>query len=220
MAKFDLKNKALDLRKSGQSYGQIKQALGVSKSTLSLWLRGYPLSWERIRSLRDVSEVRIEKFRQTMLAKRERRFADICKAEKAKLIPLSRRELYIAGLFLYWGEGLKDLRYSIALYNTNPQMIKFALSWYIKILRVPQEKIKIKLHLYRNMNIAEQQRFWSKALGLPVSQFSTPYIKAVSSAGLNHKGAFGHGTCSLVVNDVLLKERIMAGIKAVADYYG
>lgn len=220
MAKFDLKNKALDLRKSGQSYSQIKQALGVSKSTLSLWLRGYPLSRERIRLLRDVSVVRIEKFRQTMMAKRERRFADAYSAEKAKLIPLSNRELYIAGLFLYWGEGLKDLRYSIALYNTNPQMIKFALSWYIKILRVPREKIKIKLHLYRNMNIAEQQRFWSKALGLPVSQFSTPYIKAVSSTVLNHKGAFGHGTCSLVVNDVLLKERIMAGIKAVADYYG
>jgi hypothetical protein len=220
MAKYDLRQKALDLRKVGQSYTQIKQALGVSKSTLSLWLRGHPLSKERIRLLRDVSEVRIEKFRQTMSAKREQRFADACDVEKANLIPLSDRELYIAGLFLYWGEGLKDLRYSIALYNTNPQMIKFALYWYTKTLLIPRQKIKIKLHLYRDMDVEDQQRFWSKALSLPISQFANPYIKAVSKTGLNHKGGFGHGTCSLVVHDVLLKEKIMAGIKAVADYYG
>ena len=220
MSKNEEKRLALELRASGQSYTQIKQVLGVSKSTLSLWLRGIPLSKDRIRLLRDRSEIRIEKYRQTMLLKRARRFADSCAIERKTLLPLSERELYIAGLCLYWGEGLKDLRYSIALYNTNPQMIKFALFWYLNCLKVPPNKIKIKLHLYDDMNIEKEQKFWSKELGLPLGQFRKPYIKKASVAALNRKGAFGHGTCSLVLNDVLLKERIMAGIKAVADYYG
>ncbi len=220
MAKYLLKQKALELRKLGKSYSQIKVKLNVSKSSLSLWLRGHPLSKQRIRQLRDVSEVRIEKFRQTMLAKREKRFSVLYEEEKKKYLPFSERELFIAGLFLYWGEGLKDLKYSLSLYNTNPQMIKFALYWYRNILGIPYQKIKIKLHLYSDMNIARETKFWQRELRMPSSNFSNPYIKKNSSAKINYKGAFGHGTCGLVVHDVKVKEKVMAGLKAAADYYG
>lgn len=52
MARRIDKNKAIKMRESGMSYSQIKAELGVSKSTLSLWLRDLPLSDERIRELR------------------------------------------------------------------------------------------------------------------------------------------------------------------------
>jgi len=43
MARFQDKEKALALRKQEMSYSQIKSILGISKSTLSSWLRDYPL---------------------------------------------------------------------------------------------------------------------------------------------------------------------------------
>ncbi len=220
MSKLELKAKALKLRARGMSYNQIKLSIKVSKSTLSLWLREYPLKPEQMRLLRDFSEVRIEKFRQTMLGKREKRFEGIYKEEKAKQLPLSERELFIAGLFLYWGEGTKDLRYPLALYNTNPQIIKFGLGWYVKGLKLPLSKINIQLHLYSDMNIREEMKYWSKELKVPLSQFPKPYIKKSKKSDINRKGSFGHGTCGWVVHDVRLKERVMAAIKAIADHYG
>src|SRR3989338_845517 len=119
MAKYKLRQQALELRKKGMSYSQIKKELGLSKSTLSNWLHDHPLSDQRMRQLRDFSEIRIEKFRQTMLAKREKRMMDIYLKEKEQNLPLSQKELYIAGMFLYWGEGGKGLRWAPAIHNTN-----------------------------------------------------------------------------------------------------
>lgn len=201
------------------SYNQIKPLLGVSKSSLSLWLKDYPLSEERLRSLRDFSEVRIEKFRQTMLAKRERRFDETYQREKSRHLPLSNEELFVAGLFLYWGEGMKGLNRSLGLYNTNPQIVKFGLFWYTKILGIPRNQIKIHLHLYSDMNVREEIKFWSKELKLPASQFRRPYIKLTKKANITYKGGFGHGTCGLLYSDVFIKEKVLAGIKAIADYY-
>lgn len=219
MAKYELKQKVLELRKQGKSYSQIRQELKVSKGSLSLWLKDFPLSKERLRALRDFSEVRIEKFRQTMRAKRNKRFEDAYQREKIKQLPFTKKEAFIAGLFLYWGEGMKGLKRSLGLYNTNPQIIKFGLYWYTKVLEVPKNQIKIHLHLYSDMNIQDEIQFWSQELKIPISQFRNPYIKQTKKANITYKGGFGHGTCGLLYNDVFLKERVLAGINAIADYY-
>ena len=219
MSKHILRQRAIKLRLKGMSYSQIRLLLGVGKSSLSLWLKDYPLTEERLRSLRDFSEVRIKKFQITMKSKREKRFADFYKEEKEKYLPLSKKELFIAGLFLYWGEGIKGLKYPLGIYNTNPQLVKFGLLWYKIALSVPVEKINVHLHLYSDMNIKEEIRFWSKELKVPASRFAKPYIKKTKKADINHKGTFGHGTCGLLVHNVLLKERVMAALKGIADYY-
>lgn len=45
-----------------------------------------------------------------------------------------------------------------------------------------------------------------------------PLLEILSRENLTHKG-YGHGTCGLLVNDTLLKESIMMGIKAISDHY-
>src|SRR3989344_6276254 len=120
MSKIKIREQALRLREQGKSYSQIRTSLGVSKSTLSLWLRQYPLNKKQIRLLRDSSEVRIEKFRQTMQAKKESRLDNIYSKAKGEILPLSKRELLIAGVFLYWGEGSKNLPGALSIRNSDP----------------------------------------------------------------------------------------------------
>ncbi len=200
------------------SYSQIKKELGVSKSTLSIWLRMYPLSKQQIRILRDVSEVRIEKFRESMRKKREKRLLTYYEEEKGKLLPLSDRELFIAGLFLYWGEGNKASRSAVALYNTDPTMVRFGLYWLKKSLGITVDKIRVRLHLYSDMNIEQETAYWEQVLSLPSHNFTKPYIKKSLKSELDRKG-FGHGTCGLVVHNTILKERIIMALKTVGDYY-
>lgn len=216
--KRELREKALLLRKSGNSYSYIKKELGVSKSTLSYWLRDLPLSRERINELRGRSEVRIEKYRQTMIQKRKERLNKIYKEEMKKWLPLSQKEVYIGGLFLYWGEGSKTTFDKVCISNTDPQIIRFASYWLTHALGVDKNKIRVALHLYTDMDVEKSKGYWSKLLDIDQNQFTKPYIKQSSSKEITHKG-YGYGTCSLIVNDTKMKEKVLMGIHSVAEYF-
>lgn len=217
MAKLREHEKALQLRQKGESYSQIKKVLGVSKGTLSLWLRDYPLSKERVRELRDWNEQRIERFRATMRRKRQERLKVIYDAQKKLLLPLSRRELLLSGLCLHWGEGSKSQTSSLILSNTDPGMIRFYIYWLTKALSVSKEKIRIRLQLYTDMNAEREIEYWATILKLPKAQFTLPYFKKSSKKRINHKGSFGHGTCNIIVYGTKLAEAVAMGIKTIND---
>ncbi len=218
MAKLQDRRVALELRKQGLSYAQIRKKLNVSKSTLSIWLRHLPLTKDQISDLRDNNQVRIEKFRKSMMLKRRIRW-DVSYNEGRKLLPLSERELYFCGLMLYWGEGNKAHLNTVSVTNTDPSVLVFTVNWFIHSLKVPFSKIKCILHLYSDMNIERELDYWSSMLGIPVGNFVKSYIKSSKRELVDHKG-FGHGTCTAMVHDTLLKERIMMGIKSISDTYG
>ncbi len=87
-----LRRKALILRRQRKSYNQIKSILGVGKSTLSIWLRDSPLTKEEINALRGRSEIRIEKFRETMRRKQEMKIDKYRSEEARSLLPLSHKD--------------------------------------------------------------------------------------------------------------------------------
>jgi len=219
MARFRDHEKALILRKQGMSYSQIKKILKISKSTLSLWLGHYPLSKQRIRELRDRNEQRIEKYRETRRRKKEERLEQFYKEEKKLVFPLSKRESFLAGLFLYWGEGSKSHPAELSISNNDPSIAKFFINWLTRSLSIPREKIKIQLHLYTDMDIKKKVNFWSKTLNIPLVQFTKPYIKKTSSIRMSHKGGFGHGTCNVRVGNARLSEKILMAIKAITNKY-
>jgi len=220
MARFKDHQQALALRKQGKSYSQIKNILGVSKSTLSGWLRNHPLSKQRIKELRDWNEQRIERFRETMGRKKQKRLNLILAEQKKLLLPLKKREIFLIGLGLYWGEGTKCRMDYLSVANTNPDVINFYIYWLNKCLDVPKSKMKAYLHLYDDMDVKKEVAYWSTTLDVPKSQFTKPYIKKTSLEHIDHKGTFGHGTCNIRTNNVILTEKILMGLRAVGDKYG
>ena len=210
---------ALILRKRGMSYTQIKKNLKVGKSTLSYWLRGYPLSETRIRELRDWNEERIERCRETKRKKREERLTKFYQKQKEWLFPLKKNDLYLAGLFLYLGEGARSNNTKLSLSNTDTAIIKFFIAWLTKNLSVPKDKLKIQLHLYGDMEIEREMDFWSKLLDVPFSRFNSPYIKKGHTKKISHKGGFGHGTCNISIGNARLTEEILMALKSIRDYF-
>jgi len=219
MARLRDHEKTLTLRKQGMSYSQIRSIIKVSKSTLSLWLKNYPLSKERIKELRAFSERRIERFRETVRQKREKRLTETYQTQKQLILPLSNRELFIAGLLLYWGEGTKCRRDGLSISNNDPSVIRFFIYWLKKSLAIPKKKIRILLHLYNDMNINNELNYWSKILRIPLRQFNRSYIKKTPSTRINHKGGFGHGTCNVRINSVPLAEKIFMSLKVISNKY-
>ncbi|KKU16167.1 MAG: hypothetical protein UY26_C0001G0004 [Candidatus Jorgensenbacteria bacterium GW2011_GWA1_48_13] len=219
MARLKDRQHALILRKEGKSYSQIKSSIGVSKGTLSYWLRDFPLPEERIRELRDWSQQRIERYRQTRLRTKEDRLNKIYFEQKRIIFPLSKRDLLIAGLFLYWGEGSKSKLPELEVANTDPAVPKFFIYWVTKFLKLEKSKIKAHLHLYNDMDVAKEINFWSSALDIPKTQFTKPYIKKNSSELIN-RGTFGHGTCTIRIGNARVGEKVQMGLKSIRDRFG
>ena len=215
MARKKDKQKAIVMRQKGMSYSQIKEKLKISKSTLSGWLHNMPLSEKRIRELQADSPIRIERYRNTMRAKKDARLEEVYKKVSKNIGIFSKRDLFLAGLFLYWGEGTKVSNCSVVLTNTNPAMLKFFIKW-LELFNVNRKNLKVKLHLYSDMNIKKSLDFWSKELKIPISQFQKPYIKDTSSRSITYKNGFGKGTCSVIFNNRDLWEYITIGLKYVS----
>lgn len=219
----ELKEKAIRLRLKEQlGYGAIRKRIPVAKSTLSAWLRNFPLSKERITELKKAgwlkSEVKIERYRAAMREKRERK--DREEYEKYlryfnKKIP--QKIFFTSGLMLYLAEGSKTNNYTISIANTDPRIIKFFIRWLHKFFGVPKDKLKGSLHLYKNMDIEKEKEFWKNELGFNAAQFYRPYITKNKKASFLYKESFRHGTCSVLFSNTIIKRKIMMAIKAYVD---
>lgn len=219
MTKLIEKEEVLRLRKLGKSYREIKEVVHVSKGTLSLWLHDHPLSSKKISELRDWSERRIEHYKETRQRTREALFDEIYKNQKKSILPLSPRDMFIAGLFLYWGEGSKTKLSQLCLSNSHPAVIKAYIAWLQSTLSVEKRMVKIKLHLYSDMDIKKETIFWAQAINVPLEQFKRPYIKVSKFASLTYKSGFGHGTCNAMIGNVIVGRKIFAGLKVIEDYF-
>ena len=114
-AKDEVRARARELRSQGLDYEEIVAALGVSKSSVSLWVRDMPrpprLSYEETRK-RAAEGVR--RYWAAERPAREARREAVRAAAAADIGVLSSREILIAGSVAYWCEGAKSKPYRSA----------------------------------------------------------------------------------------------------------
>lgn len=217
MVRVQERKNAVRMRLAGKSYTSIQKSLGVSKSTLSNWLRDITLTQKQERQIKkSATEKRTESYIKTVRERRAKIIREYYEKEQRLLLPLTERDFLVAGLFLYLGEGAKSSWSHIAISNSNPEVIRFSIRWLTKILGIPRKKIKVLVHLYKDMNIEKEISFWAGVTGIPKNQFRKPYIKKTSSKKISYH-TFGHGTCNVLAGSAIIKNRIMAGIKVVMD---
>ena len=162
-------------------------------------------------------EAQRERIRETKRKKRIAREYKIYLEMKKKFISVSAQTLYVAGLMLYLAEGDKRDYYHIGFANTDPQIIKFFLSWLERFMRIPKSRIRLQLHLYESMNIPSEKKFWSKLLGIPTKQFYKDQIRPIRPGSFSYSESFRHGTCKIYVNGLKESRELMLSIKAFFD---
>src|SRR3990167_10680702 len=98
------KDFAIELRKGGYSYSEIKKFCPVPKATLSYWFKDIKLSEPQLARLQKKRNEAIQQGAQV----RSKRVSDaIEKIEKSSakhIKDISKRELWLMGIMLYWRE--------------------------------------------------------------------------------------------------------------------
>lgn len=108
-AKDDLRELAIAMRRDGKSYREIREALGVSKGSLSLWLRDVHLSEEHRAALQERQVAGRERAVETLKARRVARERTIVREAAPRFVSWpSRNSLSRASSLT----GLKDRRTS------------------------------------------------------------------------------------------------------------
>ena len=84
-------------------------------------------------------------------------------------------------------------------------------------MNVEKKVLKIRLHLYLDMDIKAETSYWAKELNLPIHNFAKPYIKESKFTSLTYKNSFGHGTCNVIYSNSVLHNKIMMSLKYLRD---
>jgi transcriptional regulator with XRE-family HTH domain len=180
-AKDDLRDKARHLRAEGLNYNQITARLGVSKSSVSLWVRDLPTPQGL--SPQEVSERAAEASRQYWARERTAgaaRRANERNTAAAEIGELSDREIIIAGAIAYWCEGSKSKPYArgdrVIFTNSDPGLILFFLR-FLDAVGISRSDLSFCMQIHESADVAAAQRFWIEVTGRKDEQFVRPTLK-------------------------------------------
>lgn len=208
-----LRLKAIELRKKGLSYGEIKKEINIAKSTLSYWLKTIPLTPELKRRLYTARVLNLARGRCSQRERRKREIAKIIEeAEKEIQLPLSFETYRLIGAFLYWAEGNKIKNFEIT--NSDPYFVLFMVRWFERIFGISSRNLKARLNIYPQQNNLEMKQFWSQLLDIPLENFGRSFIKPISK-GFKKNNLY-YGTIKIYVpKGVDMRHRVFGWIKAV-----
>lgn len=214
---------AVTLRKSGKSYREIAQCLGVAKSSVSRWCKSISLSASAKTVLQKKSSQSWEKlaeYNRQRANKRQEERAQISGAASKEISKLSGYELCLVGAALYWGEGWKKTHNNstptISLGNGDPFMIKVFLRFLREIVEVPEEKIKASVQIHSDIKQRKAVVFWQKVTNIPNERFFVRHQISKASQGKRSPFLLPYGTLEIRVNDYKEFWRIKGWIDALA----
>ncbi len=208
--------KARELRKKGMSLNEIVETLGVSKSSVSIWVRDIVLTMKQKKRLSKKGHTMeaIEKRRKIIL---DRGIAERqVHTDKAinSIKNISDKELKYLGIALYWGEGAKTQRCRVELANSDPYLIKIMILFLKRVCKVPHNRLHGHLFLHPHLDTMKAEKYWSKVSGIPLTRFQKT-TQAHNKASKNKKDSLPNGTFTIGVYDTKLFLKIMGWIEGV-----
>jgi transposase len=179
--KVEQQNRARDLRAQGWTYKEICQELGVSKASVSTWVRDVEpdrAAWEaRAQANRRTGNHGPQRRRHRQQFEKQ---LEICRMKALgveRIGQLTEQEFLVAGTALYAGEGGKT-GHEIAFANSDPRMHLFFATWLRHFFEIDESRLHLVVYLHEGLDLDAANRFWSDLLDIPVSQFGQPHRPA------------------------------------------
>ncbi|MFF3938857.1 hypothetical protein [Streptomyces phaeofaciens] len=177
-AKDDLRASARELRLQGWTYDQIQVELGCSKSSISLWVRDLPRPERRNPS--EQAKLAARKRWEHEGAIRDAERTQTKETAAHEIGTMTDRELFMAGVALYWAEGSKDKSYdrreSVIFVNSDPGVIELYLAW-LDLLGVARERLRFGVMIHETADVTGAEQYWGDLVGADRSAFYKTTLK-------------------------------------------
>lgn len=212
------RQRARVLRKQGMSINEIVKEAGLSKASVSEWVRDIILTKAQRKRISEKgrSFESIERRRRSRLFNEQAKRQIIIDTAKKDYRHISLKELRLVGIILYLGEGGKATRGMVRLANSDPAIIKIMMRFFREICKVSDSKFRASIHTFTHADVKKTEKYWSKISGIPRSQFFKTYTKP-SSASLQKRNTLPFGTFDIYVCDTKLFLTIAGWIEKIKE---
>ena len=211
--KLSERAKARELRAEAWTLADISAELGVSKSSVSLWVRDVEFQPRPRRTARRRGP--------NILQRRKAAEIERLQAEGlSRLGALSEQAFLAAGAALYAGEGTK-LDGKLLFANSDRHMVTFFCAWLRRFFEIDESRLRVRVYLHEGLDLDAAQSFWSGVTGIPLEQFGKAY-RAKPDAGIRHNkhehGCVYVGYCSTKIHRAIIG--LVAGLLSSLDPSG
>ena len=175
---------AREMRASGLTLADISGRLGVSRSSVSLWVRDVELPGPIRRQ---------GPRRRAPNALQRRKQAEIEEGSsggRSLIEELSDRDLLVAGTALYAGEGSKRDG-CVGFANTDPGMVRLFMTWLRRFFQPEEDRLHARVYLHQGLDLAAAQDHWSLVSGIPLGNFWVAYRATPDATIRSNKHQFG-----------------------------
>ena len=199
----------------GLAIKEIARLVGVSVSSVSLWVRDVPLTAEQEAALNARNPVRNGQRLGTENNSRRCRELRVAAQEDGRGRARAGDPDYIAGCMLYWAEGSKR-RNGVTFTNADPDVVDVFLRFLRTSYGVTDDRVSLSVNcfLQNGLTVDAIQDWWLDRLQLSAYCLRTPAINRVSSASKRLKGhILPYGTARLTVHSTFIVQSIYGAIQ-------
>ncbi len=218
------RERAIALRREGMSLRDIVKIVPVAKSTLSLWLKQVSLSRpqkQRLTQKRLEAALRgAERRKSDRIALTQKIFEDAAK----DVVSISKRELWLMGVMLYWAEGAKEkeslISARVQFSNSDPFMIILFTRWLNEVCGIMREKVIIDLYIHEDSKNSLEivKKYWLNHLKSPIDKIY--FKKNKNKTNRKNTGVTYFGLIRITVrSSSCLNRKIEGWIKGINQFY-
>jgi transposase-like protein len=207
-------------REEGAPIKEIARRVGVAPSSVSVWVRDIELTPAQEQELLRRNPAYNRQLSGTTIQAANRRAERIAYQEAGRRLALQGDAFHVAGCMLYWAEGEKD-RNAVRFSNSDPEMVRFFVSFLKKYFDLRDEEIRITCYLFAD-HVERQQaveRFWLDVAQLPQHSLCKSYVNVYSKYSQKKRiNKLPYGTVRVTVTRTRVIQSIYGSIQEYAGF--
>jgi hypothetical protein len=159
--------RACELRAEAWTLQEIATELGVSKSSVSLWVRDVDFEPRPRRAARKRGPNKLQIAKQAEID-------EMLAWGRDRIGTMSEEAFLAAGAALYAGEGSKTDG-MVTFSNSDPRMMRFFCAWLRRFFDIDESRLRLRLYLHQGLDLDSATAFWCDATDIPVRQVGKAY---------------------------------------------
>jgi hypothetical protein len=196
----------------------IAEQLGVSKASVSLWVRDIALTAEQEEALLAQNPVRNGQLLGMQVRRERCREQRVAAQQHGRDLARRRMPEHVAGCMLYWAEGSKA-RNVAQLVNSDADLMRTFLSFLRTCYEVTDDRVALSVYCFlgNGLSLDEIEGWWLDRLDLPPTCLRKAVVNRPSSASAFRKGhVLPYGTARVSVHSTFIVQSIYGAIQEYA----
>lgn len=213
------KNLAMSLRRGGYSYSEIQKFVSVPKATLSYWFKDIKLSEAQLVRLQKKRNEAIQQGSQIRSKRVSEAIQKIERTSAKDIKDISKRELWLMGVMLYWRERVsdRDVKKGVKFTSSDPYLIRLFLKWLMEVGQLGEGDVLCDIFIDGEKKKAID--YWVEVTGFPQSVFTRIYVQKAKKKRKKRKikkAEFGLLRIRVKASSMLARQ-LSGWIKAIQD---